>query len=128
MDTSKEYIKMCSCPEIQGEWLLSDGDVIAQKRISEKTFVVNFYPANHIIVGFEHIWLPRQDQLQEMVGGYKFGFVDWREWITNIYPSFRSYKNPFTELSFSSFEQLWLAFVMKEKYNKVWSGSEWVKA
>jgi hypothetical protein len=24
-------------------------------------------------------------------------------------------------------EQLWLAFVMKEKYNKVWNGEDWVK-
>jgi hypothetical protein len=25
-----------------------------------------------------------------------------------------------------SWEQLWLAFVMKEKYNKVWNGEDWV--
>jgi len=28
---------------------------------------------------------------------------------------------------FHSMEQLWLAFVMKELYNKQWSGEEWVK-
>ncbi len=28
--------------------------------------------------------------------------------------------------SFTSMEQLWLAFVMKEKYNKVWDGEEWI--
>ena len=26
-----------------------------------------------------------------------------------------------------SMEQLWLAFVMKENYNKVWSGNDWIK-
>lgn len=26
---------------------------------------------------------------------------------------------------FTSMEQLWLAFVMKEKYNKTWDGNEW---
>ena len=25
----------------------------------------------------------------------------------------------------SSMEQLWLAFVMSEKYNKIWNGKEW---
>ena len=29
-----------------------------------------------------------------------------------------------TIMTFSS-EQLWLAFVMKEKYNKVWANNEW---
>jgi hypothetical protein len=28
---------------------------------------------------------------------------------------------------FESMEQLWLAFVLKEKYGKVWSGTDWVK-
>jgi len=27
----------------------------------------------------------------------------------------------------TSMEQLWLAFVMKEKYNKIWTESEWIK-
>jgi len=26
-----------------------------------------------------------------------------------------------------SMEQLWLAFVMKEKYNKIWNGENWIK-
>lgn len=28
----------------------------------------------------------------------------------------------------NTWEQYWLAFVMKEKYNKTWNGEEWVKA
>ena len=26
-----------------------------------------------------------------------------------------------------SMEQLWLAFVMKDKYKKVWNGEDWIK-
>ena len=26
----------------------------------------------------------------------------------------------------SSMEQLWLAFVMKSKYNKTWNGEDWI--
>ena len=70
------------------------------------------------------VWLPRQDQLQEMVGGFEAGFIDWYAWLRNIYPETKS---PFVRL-FTSFEQLWLAFVMKEKHGKVWSGEEWVNA
>jgi hypothetical protein len=28
---------------------------------------------------------------------------------------------------FASSEQLWLAFVMEEKYGKIWNGEGWVK-
>ncbi len=27
----------------------------------------------------------------------------------------------------SSYEQLWLAFIMRKKYNKFWDGKEWRK-
>ena len=71
------------------------------------------------------VWLPRQDQLQEMVGGFEAGMIDWWHWRNAVYPHMQ---NPHTkEWRFNSFEQLWLAFVMKEKYGKVWNGEEWVK-
>ena len=67
------------------------------------------------------IWLPRQDQLQEMVanckdhnGKYGKGayllrvFVEWM-------PTSKGNE------SGSSLEHLWLAFVMHEKYQKQWS-------
>jgi len=62
------------------------------------------------------IWLPRQDQLQEMVEGTiyeKLGKL-YREIVAmDFYPC-------------DSAEQLWLAFVMREKYGKVWDGEKWV--
>jgi len=81
-----------------------------------------------------HIWLPRQDQLQEMVLGKvtkQFDFVsdlqalcfNFREWSQkDDADSWIDFRNEFT-----SMEQLWLAFVMKEKYGKVWDGSEWIQ-
>ena len=65
------------------------------------------------------IWLPRQDQLQGMVGR------DWRY----IFPKFIWW---YTDVDMrhleiiSSMEQLWLAFVMKEKFGKTWNGEEWI--
>jgi len=61
------------------------------------------------------IWLPRQDQLQEMVGQpYSRPSKQLRELA-----EFSDEGHPS-----ASFEQLWLAFVMKEKYGKTWKG-EW---
>jgi len=79
------------------------------------------------------IWLPRQDQLQEMY----FDFVPALEHFPiaiiarlYIFSSIRI-KSPSVDLNyveqFTSMEQLWLAFVMKEKYNKIWNGEEWAE-
>ncbi len=63
------------------------------------------------------IWLPRQDQLQEMYDNGQ-GFTH-----QNLEHFFRWYKSGIGQ--FSSMEQLWLVFVMSEKYNKIWNGKDW---
>lgn len=71
----------------------------------------------------EHcIWLPRQDQLQEMVYAQGNNIdTNLAEAISQFYHfSMDKYRQ-----SFTSMEQLWLAFVMREKYSKVWDGEEW---
>lgn len=78
--------------------------------------------------GMSYIWLPRQDQLQEMIIGLPqcHGrvmkpliecLVKFEEWFHNDEP----------KAEFNSMEQLWLAFVMKEKYKKTWDGRKWKK-
>ena len=74
----------------------------------------------------EAIWLPRQDQLQEMViygtlNKDGLGSLLSRFWV---FCSCKYMEEP-TFWVFTSMEQLWLVFVMKEKYNKVWDGEEW---
>ena len=68
-----------------------------------------------------------QDQLQEMIsispiGLYRFWEFIRGEWnpYSESYDSYRSDYMP-------TMEQLWLAFVMKEKYNKVWDGRDWIE-
>ena len=71
------------------------------------------------------IWLPTQSQLQEMVGGFEKGFIDWWNWRNVVYPHMQ---NPFNQgWRFTSWEQLWLAFVQKELHQKVWNGTGWTK-
>ncbi len=85
-------------------------------------------------MSFMIIWLPRQDELQEMIGDYETQLkylrrTTWNWWHdedhefndSNI--EIRLYLKQFT-----SMEQLWLAFVMHERFNKVWSSEreEWI--
>jgi len=79
-------------------------------------------------------WLPRQDQLQEMlnnVGWHQYDEPGWNLHFINkkmsCEPDLPDDGGPSAYYgSFTSFEQLWLAFVMKEKYNKAWNGEEWI--
>jgi hypothetical protein len=68
------------------------------------------------------IWLPRQDQLQEMLNRtiwhLQQSFHHW--FLELVIPLISAYDD-------RTMEQLWLAFVMETKYGKVWNGQEWVK-
>jgi len=79
-----------------------------------------------------YIFLPRQDQLQKMVPQNDSDNYDWDIQLSKL----KSFTTEFFEggdrlpehcWNYKTWEQLWLAFVMHEKYNKVWNGSDWVK-
>ena len=65
------------------------------------------------------IWLPRQDQLQEM-----FNRTTW-----HLEQSFHYFFLERSKIKGNSdkrtMEQLWLAFVMDEKFNKIWNKDKW---
>jgi len=61
------------------------------------------------------VWLPRQDQLQKIVDlEIPFIIYEFNKFIID------GIKKDYTT-QFDSMEQLWLSFVMKEKYRKVWN-------
>ena len=86
----------------------------------------------------EHVWLPTQSQLQEMVKDCDYWIELSHYEITGLRALERSqgvegereeYECSFSRpnrSSFSSMEQLWLAFVMGELHSKTWDGKEWV--
>jgi hypothetical protein len=127
MDTSKEYIKMCEAAvEIQAAWNSTCGefDVYVEMKIeSGQTWVryrdIEFYMENEK-EEYKHIWLPRQDQLQDMVVSiYSNNDI-------KLLNSFSKYiLKDYEKYMYCSMEQLWLAFVMKEIYNKIWSDGKW---
>lgn len=134
MDRTPKFIKMCErAEEIQKEWECMVGDYYKLPHKETKLILVEVTTRNlYEYLKSNGIFLPRQDQLQEMVKG-DFGTClnDLAKFCKYV---FRYNANTFM-LSFSpnyglppslkSFEQLWLAFVMKELYNKVWTGEEW---
>ena len=69
-----------------------------------------------------YIWLPRQDQLQEMVfesGGSTPWLALFSDFVDFIFS--KTNRGLFTGTP----DQLWLAFVMHEKHNKIWDGKTW---
>ncbi len=138
MDTTETYIKMCDCPEIQSQWKPAEGDCCVERKYLDFPlhlldnlggwgFITATGRQEDDEFGQEiSIWLPYQDQLQKMVVEYPkdepwVTFTSLRDFVMTL-PNTRSV---YTE-QFISWEQLWLAFVMKEKHNKTWSGTEWV--
>lgn len=134
MDISVEYIKMCAkATEIQklrGKGLWQPGDFlvcgcaycvnntmiqIIPTTINGRNHIV---PELHPITDAHAIWLPRQDQLQPLVGGYNA-----QMFLLNLFIEDNN------DLSFEwpvlSMEQLWLSLVMCQKCNNFWTGKEW---
>lgn len=118
MDTTAEYIKMCDCLEVQGHMVEDENNIYINlgSPTSLEGVAKRGYPYNVIL------WLPRQDQIQEMLdGSWVITFESFDEWYFNkSYPG-ETYPNDV----FKSMEQLWLAFYMYEKHDKVWTGKEW---
>ncbi len=148
MDTSKKYIKMCKkAEEIQKGWNPREGDLGFLEK--GKSYFHHFeateddeYNApeqsygNPIIIlesfafsvkedGF--IWLPRQDQLQEMIDWEAFSYkvstqiFQINEFYDNLPESVDDTGYP------TSMEQIWLMFVMSEKFGKEWVENDWQK-
>ncbi len=84
------------------------------------TQIVSF-PDSGKMVKVTSIWLPCQNQLQELLP-----YADRLQSLTLAIHTFSEsqYGSGFT--IGGSMEQLWLAFVMKELHNKKWVGDKWV--
>lgn len=130
MDTSKEYIGMCrAATGIQTNWSSEDGDFIYRPPFSYKQGLSHIVESEHVWISNmldgatkeRDVWLPRQDQLQDM--------MDYVDCAAESIESFYQWWEIYSQHHYStreSMEQLWLAFVMKEKYNKKWNGEEWI--
>ncbi len=133
MYTSETYIKMCYTPEIQEQWKRKDGDFALNIPYNKSTAV------SYVVCGQtwgKDIWLPRQDQLQKMLSYKEPKDRDPHDWFCHGVPGYlwsddlgygeEEDKEIDYYRQFTSMEQLWLAFVMKNLHQKSWNGTEWV--
>ena len=142
MDTSKEYIEMCrKAPEIQELWKPEVGD-IAKMWLYRTKFIGCVINIHSGFVDLEQgygnqtkkelIWLPRQDQLQDIIGiGEHADEITKCRCLDCVILDFYKFwrdRDPINDGTalLTSMEQLWLAFVMHEKYRKKWDGEEWI--
>lgn len=145
MDTSKEYIKMCDCKEIQNhEW--EDGDFLIYKRDFHNSDIYHNWciskgdndiyrrgnGGNEYVVGeIGAIWLPQQGQLQEM-SDWSWNYFDSLcaenalEYAIQEKPTVdkKMLEDSFWQLC--SKEVAGILTLMKEKHNKTWNKDKWI--
>jgi len=120
------YILMCEqAEEIQKAWKPVDWDRFIYKDDREFGIACIDGRYNKKVmkkVNERYIWLPTQEQLQEIMtkqGYFRFTLIElFYHFANSIFKTNSSQK--------FSMNELWLAFVMHEKYNKVWTGEKWV--
>ncbi len=134
MDISETYIDMSDCPDIQ----------LSQKPLVRGNWYVRKQNHSFLLVRdgamldtphYSWIWLPLQDQLQNMMDLPLFDLLSRFSLFVFSELSREKHERGQTDmvginsysLQFTTPVQLWLAFVMKERYGKVWSNSEWIK-
>jgi hypothetical protein len=138
MDNGARYIDMCGeAIEIQKIWQPSHGDFFIGQTGKIECWISRIHNKKEIRCGFrinrdndlihltKIIWLPRLDQLIELAQ------VKGRRYENTTQNFFRWAKTPYKVLEglpqklFSSLEQMWLAFVMHQKFLKKWDGNSW---
>ena len=127
MDTTPNYVKMCEkAEEIQSlkkikaitAYRLVCGEIIDE----DGNYIIEVEKPIPDIQGYYYVWLPRQDQLQAMMGEELYQLLGgFDRWLLKML-----YEKD-SDL-YSSMEQLWLTFVMHQKFGKTWNSKkeEWV--
>ena len=141
MDLPEQYIEMCrKAKEIQQKEYLSLGDFVYWENFGNTEVVRHRYALEKdYLKSTTTIWLPRQDQLQEMLeslwrkpsihlgsishdtiaGNKTFSVISWLG--RNIRDHCLAY-----EVKNYSLEMIMLTMYMCEKFNKLWDGSDWI--
>lgn len=110
MDTSDEYVKMCKKLSFQDTYKIGDYFYSYDKKRVQ--ILTDFEQTIGDIVPTK---IYRQDQLQELIPALPTTMNC--ENLSEFMKQTRDY---------DTWEQLWLAFVMKTKFSKSWNGEEWV--
>jgi len=121
------YIKMCKkAKEIQKLRKYNEGGWFYTRhgyhRISDDYiyFITDEDVNDNWITRINGIWLPTQEQLQGMIVDPILNIAEFSKW------ALKAIENAEYYMQFDSWNELWLAFVMKEKYDKIWNKKDWI--
>jgi len=136
---TKDYIKMCKeAKEVQELWIPGLGDICINKLDDKEVMVIasrgkiadKEYKFVYLGIGSREqpgywhkkdklVLLPTQGQLQEMIVDPILNIAEFSKWALKAIEGAEYY------MQFDSWNELWLAFVMYEEYNKIWTGNDW---
>jgi hypothetical protein len=127
MDRSSNYIKMCESIEaIQGQWQPEFGDFYVSMSLGLTSpcqpITSDLEKKLSYLKTIKAVWLPRQDQLQEMV--IENYAMPWD--LAIAFSNTLMGENASYFEKFDSMEKLWLTFIMLEKFKRKWKDGEWV--
>ena len=119
MDITETYIKMSDHPKIQEQWKpdYKLGSVLFLTHTKE----IMVDKTNNLSGA---IWLPRQDQIQYMMGKTESAFCIYQaenKWGGEVYQD----REQVLSIELNSPEQLWLTFYMHEKHKLKWKDGKW---
>lgn len=126
MDFSEIYVNMCEkAKEIQlahavyeaGDFYYEGRDAITNKPKFSLTRESD--DGKDRTISKMKTWLPRQDQLQPMMG-------DYAKQCSILYQNLMA-ECLVPNSAIRSMEQLLLRIIMKDQYTKMWDGIDWVK-
>jgi hypothetical protein len=137
MDITKEYLSMCEkAIEIQVlKNLDQDGDIFYSENLEDSKIFFNCHDEFEqyeklSLASSEHsdetttklIWLPRQDQLIEM--------IEYPHGISRLIIELSIAIREVNELAYfgDTLEKIYLMYLMKKDYSKTWDGLNWVEA
>ena len=112
---------MCGRNEdLQKLWKPKNNDwiLIKKSREIQILYKVGEYPNK--IIKDNTVYLPTQEQLQEMILNNGHQGYDNSGIATML-----SYFSMEYKLEDLTFNELWLCYVMHEKYHKIWTGEKW---
>lgn len=130
MDLTVKYLKMCNkateLQKLRGEGLWENGDYYScTTRNGPFTSCWTDVEDEPYSI-FKPYWLPKQDQLQDIAKGHVTGnWMSLHEEFSSFWKMSVHHRDLLNEFSY---EKMWLAFVMKTRYDKHWNGQEWIRS
>lgn len=118
------YLEMCRVSPVQKEWIYSIGD------LTDHGVVTEIYEGDAVINSYVHrkyVWLPRQEDYQELCDKNKIPDPDWDKWINENWDYYKYAPTEGKSLSWV-WNMRWRLYTHLEVYGLRWDwdNKQWV--